>query len=255
MRALHSNQGNDSTKIIINQTAIKALQLENPLGALIQIRTRDGLFNAKIAGIIEDFHFQSLHEEIAPIIIGAWNNPVQSIDYFTLKVSGDMQQVINSADEVHSKFDENTPMEFHFLSDQLDIFYEKEARAGMIFKMGAGLSIFVACMGLFGLASFTVQKRQKELGVRKILGAGRVNLFLLLTSSFTKQILLAFVIASPMAYVLMSGWLDVFQYRISIGAGVFLAAGIAAVVITIITISYHALSAIRSNPVDTLRSE
>ena len=166
-----------------------------------------------------------------------------------------MSQVLEAANTVHEKFDNRTPMEYNFLDQRLDSFYEKETRAAMIFRMGAGLCIFVACLGLFGLASFTVLKRKKELGIRKILGANQANLFLLLSSSFTKQIGIAFLIASPIAYFIMQNWLEVFEYRVPIGLGVFILAGLMSVAVALITISYRSISAVRSNPVDSLRYE
>ncbi len=249
------NSQNDSTKILINEAAMETFGLADPIGAVLKRKTDGELVSLTVIGVVKNFHFQSLHEKISPLVIGAWNNPFRVIDYFTLKVSGDMAQVLTAANKVHEKFDEHTPMEVHFLDQQLESFYEKEARAGMIFRMGAGLCIFVACLGLFGLASFTVMKRTKELGIRKILGANQTNLFLLLSSSFTKQIGIAFIIASPIAYYIMNNWLQVFEYRVSLGLGVFLLAGIMAVFIALITISYRSIKAIRSNPVDSLRYE
>ena len=146
-------------------------------------------------------------------------------------------------------------MEFHFLDQQMAQFYAEESRASQIFSLGAGLSIFVACLGLFGLASFTVEKRRKELGIRKILGATESNLFLLLSSSFTKQIALAFILASPVTYIVMNNWLSAFQYRINIGIGTFLISGMIALAIAMLTISYRSIRAVNRNPVDSLRYE
>ncbi len=251
-----SNSGNDSSKVLINESAVDALGLSEPIGSTIKIRLEDDQqFSTTVIGIVKNFNFQSLHQKIAPLIIGTWNNPMVVIDYFTLRVSGNVSEVLQQANLVHEKFDNRTPMEYNFLDQRLESFYEKEQRAGMIFKMGAGLCIFVACMGLFGLASFTISKRTKELGIRKILGANQSNLFLLLSSSFTKQIMIAFVLASPLAWVIMNNWLEVFEYRISIGVGTFLLSGTIAVLIALITISYRSIKAIRSNPVDSLRYE
>ena len=166
-----------------------------------------------------------------------------------------MAQVLEQANLVHERFDKNSPMEFNFLDERLASFYEEESRAGMIFRMGAALSVFVACLGLFGLISFTISKRRKELGIRKILGAGNANLFLLLSSSFAWQVVIAFLFASPVAYVIMQDWLSAFEYRVGIGIELFLIAGLIAVLIAMVTISYRAIKAIRSNPVDSLRYE
>lgn len=250
------NDQSDSTKILLNETAVKALGLTDPIGETIELQVRDAEGRYTIIGVFKDFNFQSLHTEIEPLIVGAWNNRASIIDYFILKVSDqNIAQTIEAAREVHSKFDTRTVMEHHFLDQQLQVFYDSDRRESVIFKAGAGLSIFIACLGLFGLASFTIQKRVKELGIRKVLGASEWRLFLLLSGSFTKQILLAFIIASPIAYWLMTNWLRDFQYRVGLGAGVFILAGLATLFIAMLTISYRALRAANSNPVNSLRSE
>jgi putative ABC transport system permease protein len=249
------NDQNDSTKILINETAVKRFGLENPVGATLNLSGRRGGANYTIIGVIRDFNFQSLHTKMEPMVIGAWNNPNSIIDYFILKITSDPTPIIAAAELVHNKFDGETAMEYNFLDVRLNDFYQAEQQASIIFRVGAGLSIFIACLGLFGLASFTVQKRVKELGVRKVLGATEWNIFLLLSSSFTKQILLAFVIASPIAYYIMNNWLSNFEYRTSLGFGVFFVAGLSTLLISMITVSYRAIRAANSNPVNSLRSE
>ncbi|MEM8893119.1 MAG: FtsX-like permease family protein [Bacteroidota bacterium] len=250
-----SNSANDSTKVLLNEAAVIALGLENPIGASVNIRRGGSGYDTQVIGVVKDFNFQSLHNKIGPLAIGSWNNPIQMIDYFALKVSGDIPKVIDAANEVHEKFDLNSPMEYHFLDDQMATYYDSEARAGMIFKLGAGLSIVVACLGLFGLASFTVQRRSKELGIRKVLGAGNGQLFVLLSSSFAKQVAIAFVLAVPIGYYLMEEWLSAFEYHINPGVGVFLISGFVALGIAMLTISYRAFRAVNSNPVDSLKYE
>jgi putative ABC transport system permease protein len=125
----------------------------------------------------------------------------------------------------------------------------------VIFKVGASLSIFIACLGLFGLASFTVQKRIKELGIRKILGSSQWGIFLLLSSSFAKQILLSFIIAVPIAYYIMNNWLQNFEYRVGIGVGSFLLAGFFTFIVSMLTVSYRTVKAVNSNPIHSLRTE
>lgn len=249
------NDVSDSTKILLNEAAVKSFGLEDPVGQTLRIEGQRGWTSYAIIGVLEDFNFQSLHAQIEPIIIGAWNNPNSIIDYFTLRVSGNTNDILEAASLVHEKFDNRTAMEYHFLDSQLELFYEAEQQASIIFIAGAGLSIFVACLGLFGLASFTVQKRIKELGIRKVLGASEWKLFYLLSSSFVKQILLAFVIASPFAYFIMRNWLNNFQYRVEIGIGAFLIAAVSSLLVALITVSYRSISAAHSNPVNSLRSE
>jgi putative ABC transport system permease protein len=164
-----------------------------------------------------------------------------------------VKKIVEGATAVHDRFDERTPIEFHFLDQQLQTYYDSERRASMIFQTGAFLSVFVACLGLSGLASYNIQRRLKELGIRKVLGATTSQLFMLLSSSFTKLLLIAFVIAAPVGWWLMNEWLEVFQYRISLGVGVFLIAGLAVFLIALATISFRTFVAVKKNPVDTLR--
>lgn len=245
----------DSTTVLINESAVDAFGLKEPLGATLRFRIRGREQPFTVAGVIKDFNFQSLHQKIAPIVIGTWNSPMQSIDYFSLKISGDTEQVIKDATKVHEMFDQYTPIEYHFLDQQLNMFYEAEQRAGMIFRMGGGLSIFVACLGLFGLATYNIERRTKELGIRKVLGASSGNLFVLLSSSFTKQIAIAFLIASPIAYYVMHEWLKGFEYKIPMDATIFLASGLIAFLIALLTVSYRSLKAANSNPLYALKQE
>lgn len=254
--AFAGNDVSDSTKILLNESAVKMLGLEDPIGQAIELEMNAGKGKYTIVGVMEDFNFQSLHSDIAPLVVGAWNNRAASIDYFILKVSSqNIPEVIEAARTVHEKFDTRTVMEYHFLDQQLEVFYESERQASVIFKVGAGLSIFIACLGLFGLASFTIQKRVKELGIRKVLGASEWKIFMLLSSSFTKQILLAFIIASPIAYFIMNNWLQNFQFRVGVGIGVFVIAGLGTMLVALLTVSYRAIRAANSNPVNSLRSE
>ena len=245
----------DSMNVVMNASAAEAMNLKNPVGAVVQISTRDGKWNAHVIGVLQDFNFQSLHQKIAPIIIGYRNNPIQSIDYFTLKVSGDTQQLIEGAANVCEKFDPETPIEYHFLSEQLNNFYVSEKKAGMIFQMAGALSILVACLGLLGLANYHVERKTKELGIRKILGAGSLNLFLMVSLSFTRQVALACVLACPLAWYVMREWLSAFEYRIPLGAGVFMLAGAMALLLALLTVSYQSVKAAMFNPIDSLRTE
>lgn len=245
----------DSLNVVINVAAAEALNLKNPVGALLRIPTRRGLWNVHVIGVMKDFNFQSLHQKIAPMIIGYRNNPVQAIDYFTLKVSGNTQPIIEGATQICEKFDPETPIEYHFLSEQLNNFYVSEKKAGMIFQMAGTLSIFVACLGLLGLANYHVERKTKELGIRKILGADSLNLFLMVSLSFTRQVALAFVLACPLAWYVMREWLNAFEYRIPLNAGVFILAGVIVLLLALLTVSYQSLKAAMFNPIESLRSE
>jgi putative ABC transport system permease protein len=245
----------DSSNVVINASAAEMLNLKNPIGATLRITANNGEWRPRVIGVLEDFNFQSLHQKISPIIIGYRNNPIQSIDYFTLKISGDPNQIIAEASKVHEKFDTQTPIEYHFLNDQLNVFYVAEQKAARIFKMGGILSIVVACLGLLGLANYHVERRTKELGIRKVLGAGSLNLFLLVSLSFTKQVAIAFVLACPVAWYIMTQWLGGFEYRTMLSADVFVAAGIIVLLLALLTVSYQSLKAAMFNPINSLRNE
>lgn len=245
----------DSANVLINASAVRALGLNDPIGARIKIGTNDGVWEVSVIGILEDFNFQSLHNKVAPIIIGYRNNPIQFIDYFTLRVSGDLNQIIAGATSVHDRFDTHTPIEYHFLTDQLNTFYVAEQKAGMIFRMAGILSTFIACLGLLGLLTHYLQRKTKELAIRKVVGAGSVSLFLMVYNAFLKQVFVAFAIASPLAWYMMRNWLSAFEYRTSIGVDTFLLAAGAVLIILTVTVAYHAARAARFNPVKLLRSE
>lgn len=250
------NDQSDMTKILVNESAAKAFGFENEaVGKSVQLTARGRFLSVQIIGVMKDFNFQSLHSKVEPMIIGNWNNPAGSIDYFTLKVNGNMSDVIEAATLVHNQFDQATAMEYHFLESQLELFYQTERQASIIFQVGSGLSIFVACLGLFGLATFTVEKRVKEMGIRKVLGATQWNLFYLLSSTFTKQVFISFLLACPFAYWIMKNWLEDFEYQVGIGVSAFIIAGITTVVIALVTVSYRSLKAANSNPVTSLRNE
>jgi putative ABC transport system permease protein len=245
----------DSLSVVINTSAAEALNLTNPIGTILRTRVRGGELNVRVIGVLRDFNFQSLHQKIAPMIVGYRNNPLQAIDYFTLKVSGDTKLLIEGATQVCKKFDPETPIEYHFLSEQLNNFYVSEKKAGMIFQMAGTLSIFVACLGLLGLATYHLERKTKELGIRKILGAGSLSLFLMVSLSFTRQVALAFILACPLAWYAMREWLNAFEYRIPLNAGVFMLAGAIVLLLALLTVSYQSLKAAMFNPIDSLKSE
>jgi len=250
-----SGDAADSMHVLVNTASVVALGLNNPVGSTLQLGTGADRWNVTIIGVLEDFNFQSLHQKVAPIIIGFRSNPIQSIDYFTLKVSGNTHEVIAAATKVHEKFDTRTPIEYHFLSQQLNSFYQDEAKAGKIFRMGGALSVIVACLGLLGLANYHVERRTKELSIRKILGADSLNLFFMVSFTFAKQVLVAFVVACPIAWLMMKQWLQNFEYRTLLRPEVFVLTGILVLLLAIATVSFQSLRAARSNPVDTLKND
>lgn len=244
----------DSLKVLLNQVAARQLGVET--GDYVQSTDTTQKFIAKVKGIVKDFHLQSLHNKISPVIIAYWNNPIATPDYITAKVnSQNIPALIAHAKKVNDQFDSDTPVELHFLDDQMQQFYYKEALTGQIFNIAAFITILIASMGLFGLATFTIQKRTKEIAIRKVLGASSIQLFTLLSKGYIKQISLSLLFAFPVGYYLMNYWLKDFAYRISIGVTVFIWAATAAALVTFLTIGYQTIIAARYNPVDSLRNE
>ncbi len=249
------NLAEDSLSILVNEKAVEKLGGSDILGQNLYLPGYE--HPMKVVGILRDFNFQSLHAEIAPLVVGYWSNPMTVIDYFSLKVEAgtDLTEVIAGATKVHESFDEGTSMEFHFLDDQLGLFYQSEERMGRIFLIGAAITILIACMGLFGLASFMVRKRLKEVSIRKVLGASPAQLFVLLSRSFFMHVLLSTLLAIPISWWVMSRWLDNFSFKVSIGAWVFVLAGLIALLVALFTTSYQSIRATFLNPAETLKNE
>lgn len=152
-------------------------------------------------------------------------------------------------------FDPETAMEYHFLDNQIDRKYRADIRAGRLFGIAGGVTILIACMGLFGLALFSTESRKKEIGVRKVLGATVPGILKLLTSDFIKMVLIAFALAVPVGWTVMSYWLQNFAYSTDLGFGIFLVAGIGTLVLSLLTVSYQSVMAALSNPVNSLKNE
>ncbi|MGH7493754.1 MAG: ABC transporter permease [bacterium] len=253
-RDLSEEMGTDTAAVVLNETAARVLGWQDPLGK--EIQAEEGQYRARVVGVVKDFHFQSLHEKIAPLVLGHWNNPVTAIDYFTARVNtNDMAQTLSALQKVHEQFDQKTPFEYNFLDERLNDFYQTDLRVGKIFGISAALTIIIACLGLLGLAAFMAEQRTKEIGVRKVLGASVANILFLLSKDFTKVIAIATLIAAPIAYWGLQRWLQVFAYRITVGPEIFVLAGVIALLIALLTVSFQAIKAALSNPVEALRYE
>ncbi|MEX2364193.1 MAG: FtsX-like permease family protein, partial [Balneolaceae bacterium] len=248
------NRGVDSLSVLINETAAKALNLENPIGSFLNISgVQDPI---KISGVLKDFHYQSMHQEIAPIIIGYWANPVRVIDFFSIKIAGNnLQGTIEGIKEIHEQFDTETAMEYRFLDQQLEQRYQAEIRAGHLLGIGGGVTIFIACMGLFGLALLATETRIREVGIRKVLGASVPSILTLLTTDFVKLVAISFFIAVPVGWIVMNNWLNRFAYHTELNIGLFVMAGGFVLLLSVATISWQAIRAATANPVESLKNE
>ena len=251
-RNYSKNFSTDKSNYIINEAAAKYMNMENPIDEKIRFWGREG----NIIGVVKDFHHVSLHRDIIPQIIVA--NPAFSglWKYFFVKVNA--LNVSNTIDYIRTtskKFAPEYPFEFSFLDNDINILYESEQKLSKIISYFAFLAIFIACLGLFGLATFLTEQRTKEIGIRKVVGASIPAIITLLSKEFTRWVLLANIIAWPIAYFAMNKWLQNFAYRIGLTIWPFLLAGLAALAIALMTISWQAIKAARSNPVESLRYE
>jgi len=239
--------GGDSTKIILNETAVKVMGLKDPVGQTI---SRLGS-PAQIVGVVKDFHFESLHEAVKPAYLFLWggNTIVARVQ------ANNERQTIAAIEHLYEKYNPGFPFTFNFLDEAYQKQYDSETRISALSKYFAGLAIVISCLGLFGLAAFTAQKRRKEIGVRKVIGATVVSITTMLSKDFLQLILISLAIALPVSWWLMSNWLQSFAYRINITPYVFVIAGIAVILITLLTISFQSIKAAMANPVKSLRTE
>jgi putative ABC transport system permease protein len=245
----------DSSSVIINETASKQLGITEPSEQLIEI-PGDAPFIARVIGIVKDFNFKSLREPVAPMVLGFQKNPVQSIDYFTAKVeTKNVDATLNQMNSILHSIDRDHLFEYHFLNNQWDLFYREDRIRETIFFVVALLTILIACLGLFGLATYAAEQRIKEIGIRKVLGASVTNIVSMLSRDFLKLVIISALIAFPVAWWAMNNWLQDFAYHIRISWWVFLVAGCVAVFIALFTISFQAIKAAITNPVKNLRTE
>ena len=258
---------NDSKRaLIVNRTAARQLSKKNPVGMTIRKSSYTG-DEGTIIGVVEDFHFQSLHYRIAPMAIvihpehvissGRFKgNRTQTASEIAVRISaGDVTEILEFMRQTWKTFATHYPMEYSFLDERVGSLYQTEARLAQTLAAFSALAVFISCLGLFGLASFTVERRTKEIGIRKVVGASVSGIVLLLSIDFVKLVLISSVIALPAAYWLMRDWLANFAYRIELGWEVFVLSGGTALLIAMLTVSFQAWKAARANPIDSLRYE
>ena len=205
---------------------------------------------------MKDFHFQSLHQEIGPLLIAWRSNPIHSIDYFSVRLSdSNWQGALKDVEKAFQKVDPNHLIEYNFLDQRLADFYREDIKRGQIFAVATGIAIALACLGLFSLASFMTEQRTKEIGIRKALGATTSQIVVMLSSSYLKLVVVGFILATPLAVWALSQWLESFAYRISIGWLSVGATCLLSLMIALVTVGLKSLKAAMENPVKALRSE
>jgi len=242
-------KGGDSA-YVVNETAAKAMGMDpvTAVGKMITVRGREGA----IIGVVKDFNFKPVYQPIEPLVI----RQRAFGDFLIVRTAGGtMQKTLASVQNCFQRVYGNNPFSYGFVDQDLDRLYIAESRMGTLFNGFSVLSIIISCLGLFGLAAFATQRRTKEIGIRKVLGAGKAGIVVLLAKEFLKLVAISLVIAFPVAWFAMNQWLQGFVYRITMSGWIFAAAGVAALLVAFLTVSYQTIRAAIANPVDSLRSE
>ena len=241
---------------IINEAAVEQLgwtSAEEALGKRVFVGGLAGQGEGTVVGVMADVHYRSLHERIEPMAVLA--RP-RSYDYVAFRMEADdVPGVLAHAEAAWERVFPGYAFDYFFLDRDFERQYQAEQRLADVLTLFGGLAILVACLGLFGLAAYAAEQRTKEIGVRKVMGASVANIVGLLSRDFIKLVLVAVVLATPIAYLAMRRWLEDFAYRIEIGPGIFLLAGVLALLVALLTVSYHAIRAARADPVTSLRYE
>ena len=244
----------ENEAFILNETAVRRLGLKSPEDAVgLPMQTRAPNLSGRVIGVVADFNYESMHHEIVPMLTYI---RVEQTNTVSLRIAaGNIQETIAYVQGIWDRFHPGYPVSYTFLDDRLNALYRNEVRMMEMFGYFSMLAIFIACLGLFGLASFTTEQRTKEIGVRKVLGATVSKIIILLSREFAKWVLVANIIAWPVAYFAMNKWLDNFAYRINIGWTAFLLTVVLTSMIALLTVSYQSVKAALANPADSLRYE
>jgi putative ABC transport system permease protein len=250
--------GRDSVAIILSETAVKEIGIKPPvIGSQIVWGEQDTtIYYADVIGVVKDFHFSNFHEPIKPfgfVLDLDRNQRVNTL--FVKTLPGNVDQTINSIEKIWKTQVPGQPIEYSFQDDQISSMHKQETKFQHMFTYLTIVAIVIACLGLFGLASFTAEQRTKEIGIRKVLGASVQGLVSLLSRDFLKLVAIAILIATPIAWYFMDHWLQDFVYRVTLSWWVFAIAGVAALLIALLTVSFQAIKAAIANPVKSLRTE
>ncbi|MCB0531498.1 MAG: ABC transporter permease [Lewinellaceae bacterium] len=248
-RSFSKKYGTDSTGIIFNEAAIQIMGMKDPIGKTVRHYSGE----KHIVGVVKDFHSYSLHEKVKPMFM--LFRPRESTHLMVRIAAGQEPETLTRLQELYEKINPGYAFQFRFLDEDFQAMYVAEQRVSTLSKYFAGLAILISCLGLFGLAAFSAEQRTKEIGIRKVLGASTAGIVSLLSTDFLLLVILALLLASPLAYFFMEKWLDGFAYHISISWWVFPMVGILAVAVAFLTVGFQSLKAALADPVQSLRSE
>jgi len=247
-RWFEEERKSDGNDVILNETAVRELKIPDPvIGRRFESMGREG----QIIGVVKDFHFKSLHEKIAPLII---------INHYATTVNikaeaGKTGQAVQVAQKIYSEFFPDDPFEYTFLDDSFNNLYKSDIQASQLMLAFSILTILIALLGLFGLSTFAIERRTKEIGIRKILGASVSAIIKLVTKEFLILVAIAFVIAAPISWWAMNKWLESFAYRVNITVWIFIAGAVLTIIIAFIAVGWQAIKAATENPVKAIKTE
>ena len=246
-----------ASSFLVNEAFVKASGWPSPeqaLGQSLTLYHSDIEKKGQIVGVMKDFHLFSFRDQLAPLLLTIM--PPQHFNFISVRIApAQVAEALAHLERNWKVFAPSYPFDYYFLDEDFARLHRSDEQLGRIFKYFAGLALAVACLGLFGLAAYTAEQRTKEIGVRKVLGASVQQILLLLSKDFTRLVLIAFVLAAPLAYFGMNRWLQEFVFRITLGPAVFLFAGAVTLVIAWLTVSFQSLKAALANPAQTLRYE
>ncbi|WP_341227784.1 ABC transporter permease [uncultured Arcticibacterium sp.] len=255
----------DSSKVLINEAAAKALGLSEPVGQNIDIpavnyggslNELDQTFKVSIAGVVKDFQMEDFRTTVKPLIISNWNNPIHSIDYYTLKINAtDWQKTRTAIEEVNDLFAPESPVEFNVLDAKFDRFLATDLSRFKLLNFFSGIIVLLAFMGLFAMSAYVAKSRTKEIGIRKVLGSSISQIVTLLSADFVKLVFVGLLIATPITWYLLNQWLTDFAYQIQIKWWMAAVATLGCLVLTLGTVSFQAIKGALANPVKSLKSE
>ena len=247
----------DTMAVVLNQAAVRSFGVSNPVGKnLVEYgKTQDKSINHRIIGVVKDFNFESLHQKIRPLVFRLFGSRDFGRFVSVRIAAGDYQNTISFIEKTWKKFAGDQAFDYSFFDQTWSHLYIAEQRTSKVSLVFSVLAIFIACLGLLGLAAFVTEQRTKEIGIRKVLGASMLEIFILLSKEFTKWVVIANVIAWPVAYFIMKNWLNDFAYKVSITPWIFLYSGVLALIIAVFTVSSQVIKAARANPVKSLRYE
>jgi putative ABC transport system permease protein len=245
----------DSNAVILNEKAVKAMGITDPIGKRLVDRGRnpEDTRYMPIIGVVKDFHFESMHSEIRPMAIFPirFNGRLSAARISAKNISS----TLTFMEETWKDFAFDQAFEYVFMDDEFERIYAAEKVTANLFTAFSALAVFIACLGLFGLAAFITEQRTKEIGIRKVMGASVLGILLILLKEFTKWVIIANIIAWPLSYLGMNSWLENFAYRIDISWSIFILSGLVSLIISFFTVSSQVIKAATSNPVDSLRYE